>query len=79
MTFDASGHLTGVEAVQTGPVQWLNTMVEEVGCQVTRRLRSCVVVRARARPSSAVECCRVRGLPGGAGRAREGLPGGKWR
>jgi hypothetical protein len=32
---DVSGNLTGVEAVQTGPVQWLNTMVEKVGCQVT--------------------------------------------
>jgi hypothetical protein len=37
---DASGSLTGVEAVHTVPVQWLNTMVEEAGCHVTRRKRS---------------------------------------
>ncbi len=48
MTFDASGNLTGVEAVQTDPVQWLNTMVEELGCQVTRRKRSLPRASARA-------------------------------
>jgi hypothetical protein len=37
---DASGSLTGVDAVQMVPVQWLNTSVEEAGCQLTRRKRS---------------------------------------
>ncbi len=37
---DASGSFTGVDAVHTVPVQWLNTRVEEPGCQVTRRKRS---------------------------------------
>jgi Tfp pilus assembly protein PilN len=37
---DASGSLTGVDAVHTVPVQWLNTRVEETGCQVTLRKRS---------------------------------------
>jgi hypothetical protein len=37
---DASGSLTGVDAVHTVPVQWLNTIVEEAGCHVTRKKRS---------------------------------------
>ena len=40
MILDASGSLTGVDAVHTVAVQWLNTTVEEAGCQVTRRKRS---------------------------------------
>jgi hypothetical protein len=40
MTLDASGKLTGVEAVQIEPVQWLNTTVDVDGCQVIRRNRS---------------------------------------
>ena len=40
MTLDASGKLTGVEAVQIEPVQWLKTTVDVVGCQVIRRNRS---------------------------------------
>jgi hypothetical protein len=38
-TFAASGSRTGVDAVQTDPVQWLNTTVEEAGCHETRRNR----------------------------------------
>jgi hypothetical protein len=37
MTFDASASGTGVEAVHTAPLQWLNTTVDEYGCHVTRR------------------------------------------
>jgi hypothetical protein len=39
MTLDASANRTGVDAVHTGPHQWLKTMVEDPGCHVTRRKR----------------------------------------
>jgi hypothetical protein len=41
MILEASGRLTGVEAVHTDPDQWLKTTVDVAGCQVTRRKRSC--------------------------------------
>lgn len=28
---------TGVEATHTSPTQWLKTIVDDVGCQVTRK------------------------------------------
>ena len=56
MTLDASAKLTRVEAVHTDPVQWLKTTVEVVGCQLTRRTRSCPresgSTSVRAPPSS---------------------------
>ena len=40
MILEASGRLTGVEAVHTEPLQWLKTTVDVAGCQVIRRERS---------------------------------------
>ncbi len=40
MSLVHSVRATGVEAVQTSPFQWLNTIVLESGCQVARRYRS---------------------------------------
>jgi hypothetical protein len=40
MSREASGRLTGVEAVQSEPVQWLNTTVELAACQLIRKQRS---------------------------------------
>ena len=40
MTLEASDKVTGVEAVQTDPAQWLKTTVDVVGCQVIRNERS---------------------------------------
>jgi hypothetical protein len=41
MILDASGRLTGVEAVHTDPVQWLKTTVDVAACHVIRKERSC--------------------------------------
>jgi hypothetical protein len=37
MSFVESVNATGVDARHTSPFQWLNTIVEESGCQVVRR------------------------------------------
>jgi hypothetical protein len=68
---------TGVDAMQTSPFQWLNTMVADSGCHVARRYWSPPRTSGRnTRFGRASATCRVCTLPGSAASVTVGALAG---